>query len=320
MMLPVVVFIAVLGIVLGAYLLFVVRPEDREQRLLRKRLKDSARPRVQKASLVKETEPLSSVGVLDAVLQRATALVAPIQRFIEQSGKNLTVGSFLLATGSAAGLPGLLVAATTGSAVAGTLVAACTGCIPYLWLRRARTSRMWKFEEQFPEGIDLIARALRAGHTFQTGLSMVADEIEAPVGAEFRLLFDRQNFGMPLTDALRSFAERVPILDAKFFATAVLTQRDAGGNLAEVLDNLASVIRDRFKVKRQVRVISAHGRITGWVLAGLPPSLSVIFMLVSSKHMQTLFNDPLGKQMIVAAVALQLIGTLIIRKIVNIEY
>jgi tight adherence protein B len=320
MMLALVVFIAVLAIVLGAYLLFVVRPEDQEQRLLRKRLKDADRPRVQKASLVKETEPLSSVGLLDAVLQRTTAVVAPIQGLIEQSGKNLTVGSFLLASGSAAGMPGLVVAWMTGHAAAAVIVAACTGWIPFLWLRRARATRLWKFEEQFPEGIDLIARALRAGHTFQTGLSMVADEIEAPVGAEFRLLFDRQNFGMPLTEALRSFAERIPILDAKFFATAVLTQRDAGGNLAEVLDNLASVIRDRFKVKRQVRVISAHGRITGWVLAALPPGLSVIFMIVSSKHMQMLFDDPLGKQMIAAAIGLQLIGTLIIRRIVNIEY
>src|SRR5262245_11490303 len=170
MMLPLVVFVAVLGIVLGAYFLFVVQPEDKEQRLLRKRLKDSARPRVQKTSLVKEAEPLSSFGVLDALLQRARTVVAPIQRLIEQSGKSLTVGTFLLAIGSAAGVPGLIVAMASGLPAAGWIVAALTGSIPYLWLRRARTKRLWKFEEQFPEGIDLIARALRAGHTFQTGL------------------------------------------------------------------------------------------------------------------------------------------------------
>ena len=320
MTLPLIVFVAFFAIVLGPYFLFVVHPEDKEQNLLKKRLTDSARRRTQKAGLVKETEHLSSVSALDAVLQRATMVVAPIQRLIEQSGESLTVGSFLLATGTAAGIPGLLVMWTTGQAIAAWTVAAVGGAIPYLWLRRARTKRLWKFEEQFPEGIDLIARALRAGHTFQTGLSMVADEIEAPVGTEFRLLFDRQNFGMPLTDALRAFAERVPILDAKFFATAVLTQRDAGGNLAEVLDNLSSVIRERFKIRRQVRVISAHGRITGWVLAGLPPALTIVFMIVSSKHMQTLYNDPLGRQMIVVAIGLQIMGTLIIRKIVNIEY
>jgi tight adherence protein B len=187
-------------------------------------------------------------------------------------------------------------------------------------VRRKRAKRLIKFEEQFPEAIDLIARALRAGHTFQTGLSMVAEELDAPVGTEFRLLYDRQNFGMPIPEALRDFAQRVPLLDAKFFATAVLTQREAGGNMAEVLDNLSSVIRDRFKIKRQVRVISAHGRITGWVLAGLPPSLASIFMIVSPKHMQTLFNDPIGQQLLIVALVLQVVGTFIIRKIVRIEY
>ncbi len=179
----------------------------------------------------------------------------------------MTVGSFLLATGCAAGIPILIVLRLTGQFAIARLIGGLTAAIPYLWLRTAPNKASLKFEEQFPEGIDLISRALRAGHTFQTGLLMVAEEIDAPVGTEFRLLYDRQNFGMPIPEALRSFAERVPLLDAKFFATAVLTQRDAGGNMAEVLDNLSSVIRERFKIKRQVRVLSAHGRITGWVLA-----------------------------------------------------
>ena len=217
-------------------------------------------------------------------------------------------------------IPYAIVKTLSGSSLAGLIVGCCTGLVPYLWVRRARSKRMWKFEEQFPEAIDLISRALRAGHTFSTGLLMVADELMDPVGTEFRLLYDRQNFGMPLPEALRSFAERIPLLDAKFFATAVLTQRDAGGNLAEVLDNLSSVIRERFKVKRQVRVISAHGRITGWILAGLPPSLSMVFLAFTPKHMQTLFNDPLGVKLILVALVLQVVGTLLIRKIVNIEY
>jgi tight adherence protein B len=314
------VFVAVLVAVLSPYFLFIVRPEDQDQRKLKKRLKESGRKRLEKAAIVKDTEQLSSVRIVDKILGQATRIVVPLQRFIERSGVRMTPAVFLLMTGCAAGVPWLLVTWTTGHALVASCVAAGTGAIPYLWLRRATTKRLRKFEEQFPEGIDLIARALRAGHTFQTGLSMVADEIEAPVGTEFRLLFDRQNFGMPITEALRSFAERVPLLDAKFFATAVLTQRDAGGNMAEVLDNLSCVIRDRFKVKRQVRVISAHGRITGWILAGLPPALSTLFLLVSPKHMQTLFTDPLGRQMIAVAILLQVLGTVIIRKIVDIEY
>ena len=127
---------------------------------------------------------------------------------------------------------------------------------------------MLKFEEQFPEAIGLLSRALRAGHALTTGLSMVAEEMPAPIAAEIQTLYDQQNFGLSLSQALRNFAERIPSLDARFFVTAVLTQKEAGGNLSEVLDNLASIVRDRFKVKRQVRVISAHGRITGSVLVG----------------------------------------------------
>jgi tight adherence protein B len=200
------------------------------------------------------------------------------------------------------------------------LGAAIGGMLPYLYVKRARNKRLLKFEEQFPEAIDLVARALRAGHSLPTGLNMVADELAAPVGAEFRTLYDEQNFGLTLPDALRNFARRIPVLDARFFVTAVLTQREAGGNLAEVLDNLAEVIRARFKVKRQVRVISAHGRITGWVLSGLPPSVALASFILSPVHMQTLLGDPLGVNMIMGAAVLQVIGTLVIRKIVDIEY
>jgi tight adherence protein B len=318
--LPALVFVAVLGIILVPYVFFVSRPEDLEKKKLKRRLKNSTAVKRTRQALIKEVEQLSSVGAINRLLGSATRVTVPAQRLIEQSGLRLTVGTFFLWCGCAGLIPFFLVRLLSGNIVAGLVVGCCTAFIPYLWVRRARTKRLWKFEEQFPEAIDLISRALKAGHTFPTGLSMVADEMSDPVGSEFRLLFDQQNFGMPLPEALRSFAERVPLIDAKFFATAVLTQRDAGGNLAEVLDNLASVIRERFKVKRQVRVISAHGRITGWVLSGLPPSLSIIFFIVTPKHIPILFGDPLGVRMLIAAVVLQIVGTLLIRKIVNIEY
>ena len=141
-----------------------------------------------------------------------------------------------------------------------------------------------------------------------------------PVGTEFRLAYDRQNFGMPMPDALKALGERVPLLDARFFVTAVLTQRESGGNLSEVLDNLASVIRERFKVKRQVRVVTAHARITGWVLAMLPPALGIILTLLSPGHMSLLWTHPTGIKMVVVALILQVTGTLIIRKLVDVEY
>ena len=179
---------------------------------------------------------------------------------------------------------------------------------------------MLTFEEQFPEAIDLLARALRAGHALTTGLNMVAEELPQPIAGEFKLLYDQQNYGLPLPQALRLFAERIPSLDARFFVTAVLTQRDAGGNLSEVLDNLASIIRDRFKLKRQVRVISAHGRITGWVLSVLPTALALFIALTNPAKYRTFYTDPFGMQMIGFALVLQIIGVIIIKKIVTIEY
>ena len=187
-------------------------------------------------------------------------------------------------------------------------------------MRVKRTVRLRTFEEQFPEAIDLISRALRAGHAFTTGLGMVADEIPAPVGQEFRRLYDEQNFGMSLPDAMRAMAKRVPVLDARFFVTAVLTQRESGGNLSEVLDNLASVMRERFKLKRQIRVVSAHGRISAWVLSCLPPALAGVLFLLSPDFMRILWEDPLGVQLVMIAVALQIVGTFIISRLVRIEY
>jgi tight adherence protein B len=161
---------------------------------------------------------------------------------------------------------------------------------------------------------------LRAGHAFTTGLRLAAEELPEPAAAEFRMLHDQQNYGLPMTDALKDFAKRVPIIDARFFVTAVLTQREAGGNLAEVLDNLAAVIRERFKVKRQLRVKAAHGRITGVVLAGLPPCVAIALTLQDLHHFSSMLAAPLGIRMIIAAFVLQVVGAILIMKITDIEY
>ena len=144
---------------------------------------------------------------------------------------------------------------------------------------------MKRFEEQFPEALDLLSRAIRAGHAFQTALGMVADELPEPVGPEFKKTFDQQNFGLPLRDALNELAERMPLLDVRFFVTAVLIQRETGGNLSEILDNLAHVVRERFKILRQVRVHTAHGRFTGYVLLALPAALAVALSFINPEHM-----------------------------------
>jgi tight adherence protein B len=200
------------------------------------------------------------------------------------------------------------------------ILAIAAASIPLIVVRIAERRRIEQFEDQFPQAIDLIANALRAGHAFTTGVLMVADEVPDPLGVEFRLVYDQQNYGMPLPDALKAFARRVPLLDARFFITAVLTQREAGGNLAEVLDNLSNLIRERSRVKRQVRVASAHGRMTGWVLSLMPPVLAGIMTIIAPEHMRTFVSDPLGVRMIIAAMVLQVIGTLAIRRIVNVDF
>src|SRR6267378_2452456 len=176
-----------------------------------------------------------------------------------------------------------------------------------------------KFEEQFPEALDLLARAIRAGHAFQTALGMVADELREPVGPEFKKTFDQQNFGLPLRDALNEMAARIAILDVRFFVTAVLIQRDTGGNLSEILDNLAHVVRERFKIRRQIRVHTAHGRFTGFVLLALPAALGIALSFINPEHMQTLFNERMGQMMLMGAIVMQAVGFVWIRQVIKIE-
>jgi tight adherence protein B len=321
MMFVVATFVGVLLLVLGIYWVMLERPENREQGQLRKRLRVAAASRMAaRIDFVKQAERLSAVKSLDAVLARTRGAAGWLQRLLTQADVKLTVGGLLL-TSACLLLGGwLIVGRLTRLYWLGLAFGLILATMPYFIVRAKATKRLRTFEEQFPDAIELIGRALRAGHAFTTGLAIVAEEAPQPVAGEFRLLYDQQNFGMGLGDAMKAFAERVPLLDARFFVTAVLTQRESGGNLAEILTNLASVIRERFKVKRQVRVISAHGRLTGWVLSGLPPSLALAFMVTSPNHIMTLVNDPMGVRMIFGALFLQIVGTLIIRRLVNIEY
>jgi len=314
-------FVGVLAIVLGVYWIFVVRPERQEHRKVRLRLKiGQVVSAARRATLSREVKPQSTIPGLDRLLRRSGRLVSPLNRLIEQADSRLTVGLFLLVSATLCVGVYLAFGLFTPFRALGVVFGGLAALGPFVYLRWRRSRRLLQFEEKFPEALDLMARSLRAGHAFTTGVGMVADEIPNPVGAEFRLLHDRQSFGMSLPEALRGFAERVPLLDARFFATAVLTQREAGGNLSEVLDNLAKIVRERFKVKRQIRVVSAHARMTGWVLVCLPPVTALGLMMIVPDTMKVLVLDPLGVRMIVAAIVLQVIGGLTVKKLVNIEY
>jgi tight adherence protein B len=322
MIIAAVTFVVILALITGVYWLFVARLDQAEGVELRKRLKQSAEPAAPKKAsrLLKPLQQFSSVGSLNTWLTKLGRISRPLQDQITQAGLTFSVSTLLLSSISLAAIAYLAVRFLLFSSMLALAAAVAASFLPFMFVKHARNSRLRKFEEQFPEAVDLLGRALRAGHAFTTGVLMAAEEIPSPVGDEFKKLYDQQNFGMSLPDALHGFAERIPLIDARFFATAVLTQRETGGNLGEVLDNLASVIRERFKVKRQVRVLTAHGRITGWVLAGFPPVLAAGMFVAAPEHMNLLITDPLGIKMVVGALTLQVIGTMTIRKLVNIPY
>jgi tight adherence protein B len=312
-------FVLTLTLVVGAYWLVVLRPEEQAQEVIWRRLKTKG-PVQARVELLKRAKELSNVPAFNTLLNRSKGGLRPLETLISQSGTEIRLGTFLLVSALLGAIAAFIVLRLTGMVLAAAPAGAFAATLPTSVLRMKRTRRVNKFEEQFPEALALISRALKAGHTFTTGLSMVSEEMPAPIGPEFKLLYDQQNYGMPLPDALREFAERVPLLDARFFVTAVLIQRESGGNLAEVLDNIATVIRDRFRVKRQIQVISAHARMTGFVLVGVPPGLAAILFVINPDHWKTLIGSPLGIKLIIAAVILQVTGTLIIRKLIRIEY
>jgi tight adherence protein B len=238
---------------------------------------------------------------------------------IEQAGSTMTLSRFLVISGGLAIGLGLGVLVLTLRWPAGIIAAAVGGLAPYVILRRKRSKRFYKFEEQLPEAIDMLGRAIRAGHPLSSGLKMVADEAKDPVAGEFRRTHEEHRFGLAFEDAMLAMADRVGIVDVRILVTAILIQREVGGNLAEVLDNLASVIRARFNIRRQLRVYTAQGRFSGYVLAVLPIAVGAAIYSLNPPYMKLLFTDPMGKLMVAFAVIFQIIGFLWIRKIVNIE-
>jgi tight adherence protein B len=258
------------------------------------------------------------VPVLDKVIGQTNRGLS-LAKFIEQSGVKTTVSGLLVISAGLAIAGYFLGAMFTALLPVRLVVAVACAAVPTLVVRFKRQRRFNKFEELFPEALDLMARALKAGHAFSTGLKMVSDEMADPVGPEFRKTFDEQNFGLPLKDSLANLIDRIPLLDVRFFATAVLIQRDTGGNLAEILENLASVVRERFKILRQVRVYTAHGRFTGWVLMALPGALAVVLSFINPDHMNLLFRERIGQMLIGIACVMQFVGYMWIRTIIKIE-
>jgi tight adherence protein B len=319
MIVALMVFLVVAGAVTGGFFFVTARlPEARKRRQLELRLQEVSRPDdVPDQSVVvrQHDGPLPSV---EKLIGRTTA-GSYLSRLIEQAGVNTSPSALLLASLICAAVAALAAYVFLRIPVAQLVCVPLGASLPFLWLMQRRSSRLKAFEEQFPDALDLISRSLRAGHAFQAAIGMAADELTAPAAPEFKKVFDQQNFGLPLKDALNALTERVPLLDVKFFVTAVAIQRDTGGNLAEILDNLAHVVRERFKIQRQVRVHTAHGRITGFVLLALPAFLGIALTMINREHMRPLWEEPMGRTLILATIVMQLVGFVWIRKVIKIE-
>jgi tight adherence protein B len=290
-------------------------------RLIRERLaeerKGPERAPDEELALVRD-EQLSQIPALDNLLRRS-ARVSAIQKMLEQAGIAMRAGNFL-GVCALTGVGASIVGYTLGRRIEFGWIALLVGFqLPYSNASFKRNKRFEKFEELFPEAIDTLARAVRAGHAFTTALEMISNEVAEPVCTEFRQLYEEQKFGMPVRDALINLTERMPLVDVKFFVTAVMLQRETGGNLAEILDNLSYVIRERFKIQRQVRVYTAQGRLTMALLMGMPPIIVTVMLLLNPGFIRPLFSDPIGHTLLVAGITLQTIGYFVIRKIIRIQ-
>lgn len=263
-------------------------------------------------------EMVSSVPLLNRLMM-SLSWTPRVQSFITQAGLKTKAGKILLLS-AVIGLAAYIVADHfLGYAIVAGVIGLLATTFPVMVVAWKRKRRMRKFEERFPEALDLLGRAVRAGHAFTTGLEIVSKESAEPVAGEFRACFEEQNFGLPMRDALLNMAERIPLVDVRFFVTALLVQKETGGNLAEILDELARVIRDRFRIYREVQVKTAQGRLTAVILIALPIFMLIALEMVNPSYVRVLFNDPLGPTLLGVAAVMQLIGSIVIWRIVHIE-
>jgi tight adherence protein B len=242
-----------------------------------------------------------------------------MQHLLEQADVTWRVGTFFLITIGASVAMGLSAYVVARFWIVAIAAAAFGSTLPYIYVKRRKSKRLQAFEESFPESIDLLGRAIRAGHAFSTGLQMVADESPEPLAGEFRRVFEEQKFGLAIEDSLLALADRIDLVDMRIFVTALLIQREVGGNLAEILDKISYTIRERFTIQRQVRVYTAQGRFTGYLLAVLPIGVGFLIWMLNSEYMMILIREPTGRMMMTVAALLQIIGFFVIRKIINIE-
>jgi len=314
---PAVAFIGVAALVGGVALLLRGRTEQAMESRL-------AQLTTNKPSGGKD--PFANQSVLSQPLVTTSNAIADfVARYLnlsllfEQADVSFTPPKFLAISGVFAGggmILGTVLRIHPGFSL---LIAICSALLPLLWVNFKRKMRLKKIAKQLPDALELIGRALRSGHSIAAGFHLVSEEMCDPIASEFKKVFEEQNLGITLEDALGNMTDRVPNLDLKFFATAVILQRTTGGDLAEILDKIGHLIRERFQIWGQIQALTGEGRLSGIVLLALPPALFVTVYRLNPDYVNILFTDPMGKQMLAGGIVMQIFGALVIRKIVNIK-
>jgi len=268
--------------------------------------------------LRKAEQQMSSIPWLNSKLLQFE-LTPRLQSLLYQADLKWTPGGLLASCGLCFLIPGYLAYLRFSSALIAMGVGLATGSLPILWARHKRSKRLNVFQQGLPEALDMMVNAMRAGHSLISSIGSVARDCADPIGCEFRSCFEEQNYGLELKTAMDNMLNRVPLQDLRIVVTAIMIQRESGGNLAEVLDKTSHVIRERFRLKRQVSVHTAQGRMTGWVLSLLPVILGTLLYFVNPDMMSILWKNPIGIKMLWFSFGMIVVGSLIIRKIVNMD-
>ena len=316
----IVVFAAVFCATLAVY--YVVQNRMNWQlRATKKRLDDLSRVSPQefeKISILRQEEKLSAIPLVERLLH-IFAVGDYLKKLIVQAGSRTNPGVVILAMGSLGMLTLLISHYLTRNVLLSAVIAPWPACLPYFYLVYKKNKRIRDFEEQLPEALDMIVNALRSGFTFELAIKLVAQELPDPLAYEFAVVFEEQNLGVPLADALAGLRYRVPSDDLDILIITLVLHRRTGGNLTEVLEKASSTIRDRFRLKREVRTKTAHGRYSGFVLIMLPLGMIAVLMAMAPDYFLLLLDDKVGQYLLTTAVVMQIIGVFVIRKIINIK-
>ena len=315
------IFLIAVLFVGGIYFFIWEMPEREKRKKIKDRLESitevGRRSPTPELDLIK-SELLSDVPAINKILLQFSH-TNRLRKLINQADMRMKVSTFILLSLIICAVGIFLSSFLIKIWFVDIIIGVFLAFLPLLFILYKRKRRFRRFEELFPEALELLTRAVKAGHSFNTGMEMIAEEMIEPLRGEFKITFDEQNFGLPLKQALFNMIERVPLLDLKFFVTAILMQKETGGNLAEILTNLSHVIRERFKIMGEVRTFSAQGRLTGYILTCIPIAMGFILSMMNWDYMKALFKEEIGHYMLAGAAFCQLLGYIIIRKIVNIK-